>query len=134
MPGNGGISPDQNSFSVPVEIPADGGGLEFMVRLEGFAAGCGADVMTVRVAGETVATFCEALPAWTPTDVDLSAYAGQIVFAVFEATLASPGVAVPRLDDVKFTGKYLCDDGDACTEGDACLAGFCFGQSVPGCN
>jgi hypothetical protein len=116
-------------------VPDDGGHLSVAVRAVLASSSCSSDVLRVVIDGDVVAEICDDTTGFQTVQVDLLPYAGQSVDVRFELTLG-PGTGADanvRLDDLKVTGKYLCDDAKACTTADACLLGVCTGTAVPNC-
>ncbi|MCB9788055.1 MAG: hypothetical protein H6744_15335 [Deltaproteobacteria bacterium] len=121
--------------SAQFAVPADGGTATVAVRAVLADPSCDTDVLRLIVAGDIVDEICDDTTGFQTVVVDLQAYAGQSVDLTFELELGpgSTGSADVRLDDLKVTGRFLCDDGQACTSDDACALGTCKGTPVPGC-
>ncbi|MEZ4267422.1 MAG: hypothetical protein R3F39_13665 [Myxococcota bacterium] len=116
-------------------VPDDGGTLSVAVSAVLSSSSCSVDVLRLLIDGDVVAEVCDDTSGFEILEVDLHAYAGQSVDVSFELTLGagSAGSADVRLDNLKVTGRYLCDDAQTCTANDACVLGACQGTAIPNC-
>ena len=110
------------------ELPPAGGDVLYKISVQTPSDSCD-DALIVQVGGQTVATFCGSTAGFETHAADLAAYGGQSLAISFEFVTAGgePGDFDVRVDDIKVTANYPCEDGDEATECDFCVLGQCFG-------